>query len=154
MGLDMYLYAKKYIYTHQHQDNPLLADLVKIGLKPDLKEISVEAGYWRNANATHDWFVKNVQDGEDNCGTYSVSRKQLTELKEACQSVLLLPTTAAQVLPTSNGFFFGSTEYDDWYYEKLRSTVRIVNECLSYPDDWFFYYSPIVTGKQIGRAHV
>ena len=28
--------------------------------------------YWRKANAIHGWFVKNAQQGIDDCRTYSV----------------------------------------------------------------------------------
>ena len=47
-----------------------------------------EIGYWRKANQIHNWFVENVQGGEDDCGTYPVSKEQLEELLEKCEYVL------------------------------------------------------------------
>lgn len=44
-------------------------------------------GYWRKANQIHCWFVENVQDGIDDCGTYEVTEKQLVELLNTCKEV-------------------------------------------------------------------
>jgi hypothetical protein len=34
------------------------------------------------------------------------------------------------MLPTASGFFFGSTEYDEYYFEELERTERELNELL------------------------
>lgn len=47
-----------------------------------------EVGYWRKANAIHKWFVDNVQNGEDDCGDYSVSKELLEKLLNDCYTVL------------------------------------------------------------------
>ncbi len=150
MERDMYLYAKKFMMTDwQNQEkqqeefanNPLLADLKEAGIKPQLRTISIEAGYWWKVNHIHQWFVLNVQSGQDDCGTYHVDREQLEELKEDCQKVLLVPSLAQELLPTQEGFFFGGTEYDDNYMNGLRQTIEIVDECLKYPAaGWDFEY--------------
>jgi hypothetical protein len=31
---------------------------------------------------------------------------------------------AEELLPTANGFFFGSTDYDQWYYEDAKRTAE------------------------------
>jgi len=136
MGLDMFLNAKQYFWT---EDKPEL-DCIPYGY--ELEEISVRAAYWRKANAIHDWFVQNVQEGVDNCGEYDVSREQLRSLLEACQSVLNKDADPSDVLPTSEGFFFGSTEYDDWYTDNLISTVDELTAVLKdFPEGkWFFTY--------------
>jgi hypothetical protein len=150
MGLDMYLYAEKFVWTDwddpeaqkaANRQNPLLADLTGLGIDFDLRAISIQVGYWRKANQIHDWFVNNVQDGEDSCQKSHVSRKQLIELKETCAEVLLLPNTAKDVLPTSDGLFFGNTDYNNEYFDDLRDTIRIVNNCLKLPEKhWDFSY--------------
>lgn len=38
------------------------------------------------------------------------------------------------------GFFFGSTNKDDWYYEDLESTVEILDHALTLDDSWSFEY--------------
>ena len=50
-------------------------------------------------------------------------------------------TIAEAVLPTHEGFFFGGYEYDQWYYEELEETERILNKCLELDEDWEFSYS-------------
>jgi hypothetical protein len=48
---------------------------------------------------------------------------------------------ASEYLPTTTGFFFGSTEYDEWYFRDLESTVEIIDNALSkISDDWSFCY--------------
>lgn len=51
--------------------------------------ITEQVGYWRKANEIHNWFVKNVQDGEDDCGYHNeVTKEILEELLDICQIVL------------------------------------------------------------------
>ena len=33
---------------------------------------------------------------------------------------------AEELLPTTSGFFFGSTEYDEWYMEDIKKTIDIL----------------------------
>lgn len=47
-----------------------------------------DVGYWRKANQIHNWFVQNVQGGEDDCGIYEVSQAKLIELRDTCQKVI------------------------------------------------------------------
>jgi hypothetical protein len=151
MGLDMYLNAKRYMSGYfdasdiQKQEAiqalfPELADLKSSFDGSPVKEISIEAGYWRKANAIHDWFVKNVQDGEDKCRPHRVSREKLEELKMVCERVLEGAAEAEEELPTRSGFFFGNTDYDDWYMDGLRHTVKVCERCLALPNVWDFEY--------------
>ena len=49
----------------------------------------VTVAYWRKANHIHNWFVQNVQGGEDrNCEVTPVTREQLQDLVDACKLVL------------------------------------------------------------------
>jgi hypothetical protein len=82
-----------------------------------------------------------VQEGEDDCKEYYVSREKLEELKNLCEQVLANRSLAAELLPSISGFFFGGTEYDDWYFSDLELTVEIVNDTLLLSEkDWNFYY--------------
>ena len=49
-------------------------------------------------------------------------------------------TVAKELLPTQSGFFFGDTDYDDWYWENLQDTKRIITEALKNDDGCDFYY--------------
>ena len=44
------------------------------------------------------------------------------------------PEVAAKYLPTQSGFFFGGTEYDQWYMEDIDSTIEILTEVLKETD--------------------
>lgn len=90
----------------------------------------IEFGYWRKANAIHNWFVVNCQGGHDNCGIYPVSVEQLLELKKTCQQVLDNMELSKELLPTVGGFFFGSTEYNGNYLGDLKHTIEIINDVL------------------------
>ena len=41
---------------------------------------------------------------------------------------------AEELLPTSEGFFFGSTQYDEWYINDLEDTVSQINKILETVD--------------------
>lgn len=131
MGLDMYLTKDIYLgakHTHNQitgtveifsKKEPVAVNLNKIC------SIIEEVGYWRKSNQTHQWFVNNVQEGVDDCGTYSVNYKQLIILKDLCTTVLA--TKDASLLPPSPGFFFGSTEIDVFYWQDLQETISIIS---------------------------
>lgn len=143
MGLDMYLTAERDLWRSTKSDFELSNKIGElIGLErqsdwtkiaPVVNKVSIEVAYWRKANAIHQWFVDNVQDGEDDCRSYFVDRDQLQTLIDLCESVLANSEQAEDLLPTQSGFFFGSTEYDDWYFHNLENTVKQLKEILENP---------------------
>lgn len=144
MGLDMYLNRKVYIgANYDHRKITGNIDLYMDG-KPikvnfnKVTEITEEVCYWRKANQIHNWFVKNVQDGVDNCGEYEVTREQLEDLINDCKLVLADHSLAKELLPTQEGCFFGSTEYNDSYHEDLNKTIRELEPAIKEGGD--FYY--------------
>ena len=109
---------------------------------PVISSVSAEVGYWRKANAIHKWFVDNVQNGIDDCGQYSVTREKLEELQTLCKTALNLRDRGDPLLPTQSGFFFGSTSYDDLYYQDLEQTIGIIDSALKLDErKWDFFYS-------------
>ena len=44
------------------------------------------------------------------------------------------PEVATEYLPTQSGFFFGGTEYDQWYMEDIESTIEILTKVLKETD--------------------
>jgi hypothetical protein len=147
MGLDMYLSKKTYVkqWDHQSPEEKYEVVVTKGGKPVDgikakrVKYIEEEVGYWRKANQIHKWFVDNVQDGVDDCRDAYVDSEQLHELLELCKKVQADHSLAEKLLPSTNGFFFGSTEYDDWYFNDIENTIKILEEALEDGDS--FYYS-------------
>ena len=148
MGLDMYLKGRRYISSYSDQDQPMRDGVRKhfpelqgdAWAENPVQGVTVEVGYWRKANQIHKWFVDNVQGGEDECRPHSVSREDLAQLREVCQTVLAKPKKASELLPTGAGFFFGSTDYDQYYQQDLESTVAIIDRALALPEAWDFEY--------------
>lgn len=108
-----------------------------------------EIGYWRKANAIHNWFVNNIQNGIDDSEIYEVKKEQLEKLLNTCKQVLeksvlvdgeVVDTTLAKkLLPIREGFFFGYTNYDKWYIESLEKTVKQLERILKETDFEKYY---------------
>lgn len=149
MGLDSYLYKKTFIWGGKWMEaDKRQRVIVKTGRFVDkkikskrIKYVVEEMGYWRKANHIHTWFVDNVQEGADNCGEFYVDRNDLENLLEACQRVIANPIEAKELLPTSSGFFFGGTEYDEYYFGSIQETISILEECLLDEEAYFYYTS-------------
>lgn len=139
MGLDMYLNGKKYI-GYGEENAPKKEAIQKLfpeleGMKDHygeglVKYVEIDVGYWRKANHIHKWFVDNVQNGKDECDSHYVSEEAIEKLREACLAVLADNTKAGELLPTESGFFFGSTEYDEYYFQDIEDTVKICDRAL------------------------
>jgi hypothetical protein len=147
MGLDMYLEKRTYVKQWDHQSAEEKHEVVVTkGGQPTnidpkkVKYIIEEAGYWRKANQIHRWFVENVQNGVDNCGDYYVDSEKLAELLELCKRVKADHSLAEELLPSASGFFFGGTEYDEWYFNDIDNTIAILEECLE-DERGDYYYS-------------
>ena len=159
MGLDMYLTREVGLSSWRNldgesiYDEPIIpasrqvmaftvfdADDGRDGLKPfdqlipemGINSITQEVLYWRKANHIHNWFVQEVADGVDECQRITVSERQLRDLVTLCELVVNSPTSVA-LLPTKSGFFFGATDYDEYYFEECKRTAETLRRIL--PDD-------------------
>jgi len=139
MGLDMYLSAKRYMWNKEREGVKVSG--IDIPAPLELKELGCRAAYWRKSNQIHGWFVDNVQDGEDDCKSYYVSRENLQELVDLCRKVLANRELAAELLPPNEGFFFGGYQYDDYYFDDLQRTADELTALLEAVDNsWSFEY--------------
>jgi len=118
-----------------------------------VSEITERVGYWRKANQIHQWFVQNVQDGVDECQESWVPNDDIKELLALCEIVVSAlddnnmitiekkdtwsdkPYTVEvyanqdeviDLLPTSQGFFFGDDNIDKYYKQDLQDTIEIL----------------------------
>jgi len=166
MGLDMYLYRTKRIKDFNVSDYVKVDDVlgnlkeVPTTLEDEIDDFKVEMDillteshqpflpyfrsyrilkevmYWRKANAIHNWFVRECQNGIDECQMVEVSKDKLTNLINACENKTGLEPIA--------GFFFGSTDKDDYYYETLKETansLKVLLEETNFDEEIIFYRS-------------
>ncbi len=143
MGLDMYLKARK--YTSKYTDKELNKKLLKLSkidtTNTESAELVIQVGYWRKANHIHKWFVDNIQEGADNCRNYDVSKEQLKDLLKLCKEIKEENSKAEELLPSQEGFFFGSYEYDEWYFDGINETIEIIERVLKIDEEWGFEYN-------------
>lgn len=48
--------------------------------------------------------------------------------------VIINTEVAEELLPVQEGFFFGGTEYDEYYVEDIKNTVKAINDILETTD--------------------
>lgn len=108
MGLDIYFYSK---------------DKAK-----DCFEEKTKVGYFRKFNALFSWIHRHVEAIE-NCEYILVSKDHFTQLQSTLNE---LNTANCSIhFPTQFGFFFGSTEYDEWYWQDISELKIFVDKILS-----------------------
>jgi len=144
MGLDMYLYVKKYTSKYQDVEKndrvwSLFPEIERID-NLDTAEVYFEYGYWRKANHIHNWFVENCQEGVDECQRTNISREDLRKLLKICKEVNKHKEKAEDLLPCAEGFFFGDDDYDEYYFGDVENTIKVIEKCLRLPEDWEFEY--------------
>jgi hypothetical protein len=105
-----------------------------------------DIGYWRKANAIHNFFVQECQDGIDECQLSMVSKDALEDLLDRCKRAMKLKKIYLNdgiikdgqgletFLPTTSGFFFGGTEFDEWYFQNIAETKKLITKVLKDTD--------------------
>lgn len=138
MGLDMYLIKKKKSESKEDVwDFPYGSELI----------------YWRKANAIHRFLCDNGQEIEREI-TYEISLDTLNELLSRCTEILnsvektedgfdlIDQEKCDELLPTCSGFFFGSTDYNDWYLQDIERTkeeLQVVIPTIDWDDENVYY---------------
>ena len=102
--------------------------------------VQVNCVYWRKVNAVHNWFVENVQGNDDNCHEYYVSQEKLIELLDTCKEAY--KKKDPQLIPPVEGFFFGGTDIDEYYWSGIKYTIKELEKLIKKPDfgNLSFYY--------------
>jgi hypothetical protein len=148
MGLDMYINAVVYL-SEYGKEKPLLEGIRSVCKEPlagfTVNGVRVTLGYWRKANAIHNWFVNKVQNGVDECQNSDLTYEHLSTLKIDCEIVLADHSKANEVLPPQSGFFFGSTNVNEDYFNNLKQTISIINK---------IFANPIICGEYQGKPYL
>ena len=101
--------------------------------------VTEEIMYWRKANHIHRWFIQWCAEGVDECQEICVPHDKLAQLVHACIVVLNNHEMSEELLPTTSGFFFGSTDYDEWYYDSLQELVDTLQPEIDKEDSDSYY---------------
>ena len=103
MSLDMFLYKEIYIGANYDFSEVTGTIDIKKRNKPikvnfnKVVSIIESVAKWNSAHHIHQWFVDNIQDGDDDCKRYCVSGEKLLELRYVCKDILNQKTTDEKI---------------------------------------------------------
>ena len=144
----MYFYARKTTYkSFSKWDKPDRAD--ETNYPEDLKTFSAyiydrnfksvqtetryQIGYFRKFNALHSYIVKTFANGIDNCQDIILYKKDVEQIKKVLDEVLNVhqqAEKAKEILPTQSGYFFGGTDYDEFYFDEVKVAANLMQSFL------------------------
>jgi hypothetical protein len=128
--------------------------------------------YWRKSNQIHGWFTSNTSEITPEV-LYRVTLDDLKNLLETCKQVVDIISKSEkkviqvrsgwsggeetyadvetydceeqiqELLPPTQGFFYGSYEIDEWYLDSVIETIEFLEKELPNceEDDEFEYYA-------------
>jgi hypothetical protein len=64
-----------------------------------------------------------------------VEKEDVDDIIDRCEQVLEDHSLAPELLPTQSGFFFGGTDYNDYYFEDVEDCLRQMREYRSLFND-------------------
>ena len=96
-----------------------------------LKELLDVVNKVLDASKLVSWKVNNGWTVENGEKKYNVEDGKLIEDS----------TVAQELLPCAEGFFFGSTDYDEGYYNDLVDTKKIIETALQSSDSHYYHSS-------------
>ena len=117
--------------------------------RPDFSDYAEEIGYFRKVN-----FLVSFFNYEENCSLQEITYEEVKWLKTACETVLGAykeseewrnredasdydyedepwEDVADSYLPTQEGFFFGSTDYNEYYISDVREVKEWCEKVLA-----------------------
>jgi hypothetical protein len=112
MGLDMYLYGEKFLWTLDNRDKHPREDGYKI------RSRTLSLGYWRKHPNLHGYIVQNFAKGVDECQQIDLDETSIEKIIDA---------VARDDLPDTTGFFFGETDGSE-----REETLRIFKAALEW----------------------
>jgi hypothetical protein len=139
MGLDQFLYRtvgegvwdERQAQTCDGLDIPLV--------RGGTRETRDKVGYWRKFNALHAYIVDQFAGGVDECQPIELSADDVQQIIGALEEALADPKGEGNPLQPRSGFFFGSTEIDEYYLAECRealTTFRWVAERMAEREAW------------------
>lgn len=111
---DKYSYTPVDLSTLLKEEDKIIADAYK-----------KEDAYFRKANFIYAYFQNKLVEEEA-----WVTRGDLEDIIDKCEKVLADHSLAEELLPTQSGFFFGSTDYDEWYFHDVKNCLKQMTKLL------------------------
>ena len=106
-------------YTQRVLDLPELEELVKKQVEGHYEPYDA---YFRKVN----FLFKYYEDrGKmyDQCYAFT-DADDIDDIIDRCERILKDQSLAHSLLPTQSGFFFGSTDYDNWYFSDVKDCLK------------------------------
>lgn len=165
----MYLYRQRYVRDDKAKQ---IKELVGEKAEGSVS-VRTGVAYWRKANAIHRFFYEYTGEDEDKREIYipyECLEELLKRCKEIKSEVELIDgkvsagytykdgkrvdewaddkvikdsSLCEELLPTQEGFFFGDTDYDEYYLEDIDLTIEQIEDILKTDDraiDDYYYY--------------
>ena len=102
----------------------------------DAEEIyAVYNAYFRKVNFIYQFFREDISKEYEAC---IVNKCDIGRLISACEQVLKHKGNedyAKEHLPTTDGFFFGSTDYNYWYWHDVKNCLKQMRKLYKSMDD-------------------
>lgn len=94
--------------------------------------------YYRKVNFLYAFFAEALTD--EQC---VVTKHDVETIISHCKEVLADHSLAEKLLPTQAGFFFGSTDYNEWYFKDVEDVLEKFTKYLEGWDDdtigWVYF---------------
>lgn len=121
-----------YITPYQKVTNK--EELLKLMEGSIENEYPMEQAYFRKVNFIYAYFSKISPFDEELC---VVTKNDIQEFINVCTKVILNHSIefAQENLPTQAGFFFGSTTYDQWYWNDVQDCLNKMKILYNLLDD-------------------
>lgn len=146
MGLDIYtnVYDRNELNECQEHNKEIEAEAKKQGIEPDYEKFRhaepIKEFYFRKVNALVKWVENNV-GAVENCEMIELKKEHIEklyhDLKTDTDFNELTDDDKQEIIKnfgTTSGFFFGSTDYDEWYWMGVKEVRKMVSYLLKNVD--------------------
>ena len=127
MGLDMYLNAKKFLYSENEEVAKEIGE--KMGIDRPAQYVSFQAMQWRKCYKVNEWFIDRLSDNDirQEC---EINREDLEKLLAQCKLSL-------EGKPCD----FEDEEDPEDLKKEMEITVKGLEKCLKdFPTEYWFTY--------------
>jgi hypothetical protein len=120
---DWHLKSLGYDSYHNQLLEVKLPDEVEQIFNKDCEDVyAISDAYFRKVNFIYEYFRDDMEN--ESC---IVDKTRIGNLIDICKKVLEHKGDedyAKENLPTTSGFFFGSTDYDQWYWNDVKNCIK------------------------------